>query len=127
MTLQITQVHDAAYQSNGTVLFRCDCGDITDVYCQILDGSSNTSNNKVLQKWLDNNTPDEYVEPTPELPDNARRQERREEFSRTIDRMNPLWYDSLTTQQQTDLATWRQAWLDYPATGVRPTDLDIFN
>ena len=56
-----------------------------------------------------------------------RRGERLEEFSRTIDRMNPIWYNSLTAQEQTDLATWRQAWLDYPATGVRPTDLDIYN
>ena len=68
MTLQITQVHDAAYQSNGTVLFRCDCGDITDVYCQILDGPRNVSNNKILQRWLANNTPDEYIEPViPEI------------------------------------------------------------
>ena len=50
MTLQITQVHDAAYLSDGRVLFRCDCGDITDVYCEILPGHRNAPNNKRLQR-----------------------------------------------------------------------------
>lgn len=52
----------------------------------------------------------------------ARREERIQKFSETIDLMNPLWYNSLTDQQKTDLATWRQQWLDYPSTGVVPTE-----
>ena len=52
-------------------------------------------------------------------------QERAEAFSRTLDIMNPVWYNSLTTEQQTELAAWRQAWLDYPETGVRPDDLSF--
>lgn len=50
-----------------------------------------------------------------------RRQEREEMFAATIDRMNPVWYDGLTDSQKTDLATWRQQWLDYPSTGTEPT------
>lgn len=55
-----------------------------------------------------------------------RRDERKEIFKFTIDGMTNLWYDSLTQQQKTEIQTWRQAWLDYPATGVRPDDLPIF-
>ena len=50
----------------------------------------------------------------------AAREERRAEFSTTLDRMNPVWYNSLTTAQQTALATWRQQWLDYPDNGIKP-------
>jgi hypothetical protein len=57
----------------------------------------------------------------------SRRNERREEFSKTLDRMNPAWYNSLTDTQKTSLETWRQAWLDYPDTGILPTRIDIFN
>ena len=58
-----------------------------------------------------------------------RRKERQQKFSETLDTMNPIWYNGLTSQQKTDLETWRQQWLDYPSTGVEPTDslvADIF-
>ena len=57
----------------------------------------------------------------------SRRTERNEEFSQTIDRMNPAWYNGLTDTQKTSLETWRQEWLDYPETGILPTRVDIFN
>jgi hypothetical protein len=56
-----------------------------------------------------------------------RRGERAEEFSQTIDRMNPPWYNSLTATQKTSLETWRQEWLNYPDTGILPTRVEIFN
>lgn len=31
-----------------------------------------------------------------------------------LDRVNPVWYDTLTTEQQTELAAYRQALLDVP-------------
>ena len=49
-----------------------------------------------------------------------RREERAEEFSRTLD-------NSLTDTQKSSLETWRQAWLNYPETGILPTRVDIFN
>lgn len=52
------------------------------------------------------------------------REEREEIFAQTLDRMNPVWYNSLSDDQRAELSTWRQAWLDYPETGVRPADLD---
>lgn len=55
-----------------------------------------------------------------------RRIEREEKFMETLDMMNGAWYDTLSAQQKTDLATWRQAWLDYPSTGTKPDDLDLF-
>lgn len=56
-----------------------------------------------------------------------RREERDEEFSQTIDMMNPPWYNSLTDTQKSSLETWRQEWLNYPETGILPTRVDIFN
>ena len=58
-----------------------------------------------------------------------RRSKRNAKFATTIDRMNPLWYNSLDSTQQSNLATWRQQWLDYPSTGTLPNEAlvqDIF-
>ena len=63
--------------------------------------------------------------PTEEL-EQERRQERSMKFAQTLDLMNGAWYDTLTAQEKTDLATWRTAWLDYPSTGTKPDDLDLF-
>jgi len=54
-----------------------------------------------------------------------RRAYRSKVFSNTLDKLNPLWYNLLTEQQKLDLAEWRQAWLDYPSTGVIPEDLSF--
>ena len=56
-----------------------------------------------------------------------RRDERRQAFTYTLDKMNPIWYEELSSTEQDDLREWRQTWLDYPATGIKPDDLDIFN
>ncbi len=58
-----------------------------------------------------------------------RQSERTKVFSITIDKLNPIWYNSLTSTQQSNLATWRQQWLDYPSTGTIPNEAlvqDIF-
>jgi hypothetical protein len=47
--------------------------------------------------------------------------ERAEEFAETLNNLNPLWFNSLSSQQQTDLAAWRSDWLNYPETGIKPT------
>jgi len=41
----------------------------------------------------------------------------------TIDRVNPVWYASLTVQQQQELITYRQALLDVPQQSGFPTDI----
>ena len=89
------------------------------------------SNGSIIGQYnIGENDPDSYIGQeydgvvVAELVDeDAPRQERLDVFAKTIDRMSPLWYNSLTQQQQEDLATWRQAWLDYPETGIRPDDL----
>jgi len=43
---------------------------------------------------------------------NARQQ--RNDLLSAVDRINPVWYASLTTDQQTELATYRQQLLDVP-------------
>jgi hypothetical protein len=41
-----------------------------------------------------------------------------------VDRINPVWFNSLTTQQQTELAEYRQALLDVPQQSGFPTQVN---
>lgn len=50
-----------------------------------------------------------------------RRQEREEVFASTLDTVNPWWERSLSETQREAIGTWRQTWLDYPETGIKPT------
>lgn len=50
-----------------------------------------------------------------------RRQERTNVFKRTVDRMNPVWFETLSDDQKARLSTWRGEWLDYPQSGETPT------
>ena len=63
------------------------------------------------------NRVDKYIT----LVEEDRRQERQLMFSNTIDKMNPIWYNSLTSDQQKRLDTWRTQWLNYPDGGIKPT------
>ena len=56
-----------------------------------------------------------------------RREERRRKFANTLDKMNPIWFEELSSTEQDDLREWRQTWLDYPSTGVKPDALSIFD
>ena len=47
----------------------------------------------------------------------------RSEMLQAVDRVNPIWYASLTAQQQQELATYRQALLDMPQQTGFPTDV----
>ena len=40
-----------------------------------------------------------------------RRMEREEKFADTVDKMNPMWYQGLTTEEQSALNNWRVGWL----------------
>ena len=42
----------------------------------------------------------------------------------TVDQINPVWFNSLTTQQQTELAEYRQALLDVPQQSGFPTQVN---
>lgn len=75
-------------------------------------------NGKIVASMADS-TPSP-TEPTADELINMRRIQRASIFPITIDKMNPIWYDSLTEDQQTNLATWRQQWLDYPTSGEEP-------
>jgi hypothetical protein len=84
----------------------------------------NVGDDSIDNKRYVNGTLVDIVKSTEEV-EEGRRDERLQVFSRTLDVMNPVWYNSLTTEQQTKLATWRQAWLDYPETGVKPDNLSF--
>jgi hypothetical protein len=42
----------------------------------------------------------------------------------SVDQINPVWFNSLTTQQQTELAEYRQALLDVPQQSGFPTQVN---
>lgn len=129
MTVKITSVQSAIYNEHGDILFTVSVGDVTGVVTQIFNRVQDRYNDNILKAWLaDGNEVAAYVAPptpTPRPFGDVRRQERTEEFTTTLDRLNPIWYASLTTEQQSSLAMWRAAWLDYPnnennARPVRP-------
>lgn len=67
---------------------------------------------------------------TPPLTDEEiayqRRVERDAVLANTVDRVNHFWYDTLTVAEKAELVVWRQAWLDYPETGIKPDLLEMF-
>jgi hypothetical protein len=130
MTLRITNVKSAYVRADDTVAFTVDCGDILDVETVIQSGEKNTYNNAMLQAWLDENTPAPYVdtrsaEQLAAEVKNERRDKRAKVFATTLDLVNGLWYSALNQLDKDALAAWRQAWLDYPDTGVEPSDNTI--
>jgi len=46
-------------------------------------------------------------------------------FHKTIDKLTPLWWESLTEDQQSRLKAFRLAWLDYIDTGIIPNEYQI--
>lgn len=123
MILVIEQIHSAREQEDGSVVFITTSSGIPDVHSVIQDGEDHADNNEKLRTWLLTNTPDPYVETRDfeELEKQSRRLERDQIFRDTIDNINPLWYETLSTQMKSDLAAWRAVWLDYPSTGVKPS------
>lgn len=117
MTLQITSVQSASYNSDNEIQFTVTCGDITDVVTKIFNTERDQANDAILQAWVDaGNSIQPYVAPEEEVVTFAdeRRLERADIFAGTIDRMNTLRYNSLTDEQKLAVATFRQEWLDYP-------------
>jgi hypothetical protein len=60
---------------------------------------------------------DIFVDDIPETSDNSlltvkKRQARDLTLNQTVDRVNPVWYASLTDSQRAELASYRQALLD---------------
>lgn len=132
MTLQITNVKSAQYDSDGVAIFQVDCGDIATDTKIFNSGSRDAANDAILQAWLDDgNTVSAYVEP--EAPQTLttgelRRNDRAKEFSQTLDTMNNLWYDGLSQSDKDALSAWRTAWLNYPddLNATRPVRLSMF-
>lgn len=138
MTLKIIEVLSARYlmEDHSQIGFMTNCEGFTDVEALFSARTDkvNQANNNLCQAWLDaGNTPTAYVEPestaTVLTQAEERRNDRREEFSYTLDKMNSIWYDSLSSAELSELTAWRTAWLDYPTTpsASRPIRLSMFD
>ena len=138
MTLKIIEVLSARYlmEDHSKIGFMTNCEGFTNVEALFSDRTDevNQANNNLCQAWLDaGNIPTTYVEPeytgTVLTQDEERRNDRREEFSHTLDKMNSIWYDSLSSAELSELKAWRTSWLDYPTTpsASRPIRLSMFD
>jgi len=138
MTLKIIEVLSARYlmEDHSQIGFMTNCEGFTDVETLFSARTDkvNQANNNLCQAWLDaGNTPTAFVEPestaTVLTQAEERRNDRREEFSYTLDKMNSIWYDSLSSAELSELTAWRTAWLDYPTTpsASRPIRLSMFD
>ena len=54
-----------------------------------------------------------------------RREIRFSMFQKNIDKLTPLWWESLTEDEQNRIKAFRLAWLDYSATGIIPDQYQI--
>lgn len=54
----------------------------------------------------------------------AQARSQRDQRLADVDRVNPVWYNSLTAEQQAELATYRQALLDVPQQPGFPAQLE---
>jgi hypothetical protein len=84
---------------------------ITNVHANVVPGHWDRTQYRVIDNQV--------VAQTVDLdPDQAQAKiqarSQRDKFLTAIDRVNPVWYNTLTTQQQQELATYRQALLDVP-------------
>jgi hypothetical protein len=138
MTLKIIEVLSARYlmEDHSQIGFMTNCEGFTDVETLFSARTDkvNQANNNLCQAWLDaGNTPTAFVEPestaTVLTQAEERRNDRREEFFYTLDKMNSIWYDSLSSAELSELTAWRTAWLDYPTTpsASRPIRLSMFD
>ena len=117
MTLQITSVQSAEYNQDNQIMFTVTCGDIENVVTKIFNLERDKANDAILQAWVDaGNSITAYVAPEEQVVtfSDERREDRADTFAWTIDKMNPLRYNSLTEDQKVAVATFRQEWLDYP-------------
>jgi len=132
MTLQITNVKSAQYDSDGVAIFKVDCGDIATDTKIFNSGSRDAANDAILQAWLDaGNVVSAYVPPVLQqdaTTEDLRRVDRAREFSQTIDTMNNFWYEDLSEAEKVQISVWRELWLDYPtdASATRPVRLSMF-
>ena len=104
-------VYDPA---TGEILYNFTCNDqatadVNLTNCNFIQGSYSAE-----QYYIKNNQP---IAKTAQIDTNLLAQsvrKNRNQLLAVVDRINPVWYASLTPQQQTDLAVYRQALLDVP-------------
>jgi hypothetical protein len=108
----------------GEILYNLTCNDQTtaDVNltnCNFIQG---TYSGELY--YIENNQP---IAKTTQLDTNLLAQSVRKNRNQQldiIDRINPVWYSSLTTEQQSDLVVYRQQLLDVPQQAGFPTQVE---
>lgn len=121
--MEILRVNSASYAKDGDIVFDIQAILRTVTYESIEHSipSHYPEVDKVCKEWLEDNTPAAY-----EVTVGDRRLERKKEFSETIDLMNPFWFGELSEEEMDEIYLWRQQWLDYPETGVKPVRPSIW-
>ena len=114
----LDQILSAKYVTNEVIVFSVS-GSVNGESFENIDHYYNPRSRSITdllcKAWLEENSPTPYEKTAQD-----RRNERTKIFAETIDRMNAVWYGSLTDTQKANLETWRQAWLNYPETDVVP-------
>jgi len=135
MTLKISKIHSASYDSLGQIIFNVDCGEehlniTTSIQADL---PKNLHNNALLREFLENNEVQPYINLLSNQEQNEheiylRQEKRTKKFSETLDKLNPLWINSMSESELSELNVWRQAWLDYPNNldSEEPADISIF-
>ncbi len=94
---------------------------------EIYDSQSVLQNTIIIDDAADPNdfVPDggSYVDVTKTEGD--RREEMDAVFAVTIDKMNPVWWDTLSSDEQAGFKAFRKVWLDYVKTGTLETEVDL--
>lgn len=75
-------------------------------------------------EFYENQSPAIELSPEEKIAE-LRREFRTAVFGQTIDKLNPIWFANLGSEERAELELWRQAWLDYPAASAAAAPPDL--
>lgn len=109
--------------TTGEILYNLTCNDQTTADANLINCNFIQGIYSGELYYIENNQP---IVKTNQLDTNILAQsvrKNRNQQLNIIDRINPVWYASLTTDQQQDLVAYRQQLLDVPQQAGFPTDI----
>jgi len=110
--------------ATGEILYNFTCNDQATADANLTNCNFVEGNYSAELYYIENNQP---IAKTRQLDINILTQSVRKNRNQQldiIDRINPVWYASLTSEQQTDLVVYRQQLLDVPQQAGFPTEIE---